>query len=222
MTSSPEPYASAAAVAGLARELEALRRAVEPLRGLPERVEQLVGLLAELAEATAADGPPPPARTPSWLDLPADAEPADAAGLLDQLVDWMRGIFLRYTDAARALPDCWLWHPDVVEELVWLRTAWWAAYRMESGTVQLAADWHDRHRPGVVRRIRDYAGTCSLETHLPGAERHSAAAVPLADAVPAIADWWALGRDQPPPAPTAEQLARCAGPRRPSRPRGRP
>src|SRR6266536_2117064 len=141
MSSGPEPYASAAAVAGLAREL---------------------------AETTAADGTPEPAKQPSWLDLPADAEPADAAGLLGQLVEWMGGIFLRYTDAARALPDCWLWHPDLVEELVWLRAAWWAAYRTEGGSVGQAADWHDRHRPGVVRRIREAAGTCSIETHDPG------------------------------------------------------
>jgi hypothetical protein len=219
--SDPESYASAAAVAGLAREVEALRRVVEPLRGLPGRVEQLAGLVAELAETAAADGLPDAARPPSWLDLPADAEPAEAAGLLDQLVEWMRGIFLRYTDAGRALPDCWLWHPDLVEELLWLRATWWAAYRADSGTVQLAADWHDRHRPGVVRRIRDYAGTCSLETHLAAGGR-PADAVPLADATTAIAGWWALRRDHPPPAPTAEQLGRRAGPRRPGQAWGRP
>jgi hypothetical protein len=114
-----------------------------------------------------------------------------------------------------------LWHPDIVEELVWLRAAWWAAYRTDGGTVQLAADWHDRHRPGVIRRIREYAGACSLETHQPGTDQRPVAAVPLADAVAAVAGWWALGRDQPPPTPSPEQLARHAGPRRPSRPRGR-
>jgi hypothetical protein len=222
MTSSPEPYATAAAVAGLAREVEALRRTIEPLRGMPGRVEQLAGLVADLAETTAGDASPEPARTPSWLDLPADAEPADAAALLDQLVEWMAGVFLRYTDAARTLPDCWLWHPDVVEELLWLRASWWAAYRTDGGPVQLAADWHDRHRPGVVRRIRDYAGTCSLETHLPGGDQYASVGVPPADAIPAISGWWTVGRDQPPPAPTADQLARCAGPRRHSRPRSRP
>jgi hypothetical protein len=29
-------------------------------------------------------------------------------------------IFLRYPDGAGALPECWLYHPDVVEELTWL------------------------------------------------------------------------------------------------------
>jgi len=136
-------------------------------------------------------------------------------------VEWMRGIFLRYTDAARGLPDCWLWHPDIVEELLWLRAAWWAAYRTKAGSVSQAADWHDRHRPGVVRRIREAAGTCSLETHLPGTGQHPPPGVPLADAVDAIAAWWTLGRDQPPPAPTPEQVARCSGPRRHGSPRGR-
>jgi hypothetical protein len=58
MSSGPESYASTAAVAGLVREVEALRRAVEPLRGLPSRVEQLARLVAELAETTATDGLP--------------------------------------------------------------------------------------------------------------------------------------------------------------------
>jgi hypothetical protein len=184
----------------------------------------MAGLVADLAESTAAEDVPETTRVPSWLDLPGDAEPADAAGLLDQLAEWMHGIFLRYTDAARALPVCWLWHPDVVEELLWLRASWWAAYRTDGGTVQLAADWHDRHRPGVVRRIRDYAGTCSLETHLPAADpdQHGPAVVPLADAADDIAGWWTLARDQPAPAPTPDQLARCAGPRRHSRPRSQP
>ncbi len=93
--------------------------------------------------------------------------------------------------------------------------------RTDGGTVQLAADWHDRHRPGVVRRIRDYAGTCSLETHLTGTERAASTPVPVTYAAAAIAGWWTLNRDRPPPAPTAEQLARCAGLRRQSRPRGR-
>jgi len=119
------------------------------------------------------------------------------------------------------VPDCWLWHPDIVEELLWLRAAWWTAYRTESGTVSQAADWHDRHRPGVVRRIRESAGTCSIETHLPGTGQNPPTAVPLADAVAAIAGWWTLARDQPPPAPTGDQVARCAGPRRQSRPGGR-
>ena len=58
-------------------------------------------------------------------------------------------MFLRYPDGVAVLPECWLWHPDVVEELLWLMHAWRAAYEGRGASVQLAGDWHDRQRPGV-------------------------------------------------------------------------
>ena len=204
----------AGAVAGLAREVEALRRRLDGLDYLPHRVEQLADLFARQAEtAAAATSSPAAPEPPSWLDLPTDpgrsAEsscPARAAeDLLTTLARWVGGIYLRYPDAAQTLPECWLWHPEVVEELLWLHTAWLAAYRAEApGTA--VGDWHDRQRPGVARRIRDYAGLCSLEQHQPGHEQHSPVA-PVRDAVPAIAGWWATQRADPAPAPTDEQLS---------------
>jgi hypothetical protein len=114
-------------------------------------------------------------------------------------------VYLRYTDAK--LPDCWLWHPDVVEELLWLHAAWLAAYD-EDAPVTAAGDWHERQRPGVLARVKTYAGMCSLEAHLPGKERHRPApTTPGEDAVPAIAAWWGNHRDQPGPVPTEEQIA---------------
>ncbi len=83
--------------------------------------------------------------------------------MLARLTGWLAGVYLRYADAARTVPACWLWHPEVVEELPWPRQAWLAAYADPDAPVSLAADWHDRLRPGVVRRIRDYAGMCSIE-----------------------------------------------------------
>ena len=200
-------YASAAAVAGLAREVEALRRAIEPLRELPARVDELADLVARLAETTAAAGTsrPAPAAAPSWLALPAEVRTAHL--VLTELTGWMGGVFLRYPDAAASLPECWLWHPDLVEELLWLMHAWLAAYRDETATVQLAGDWHDRQRPGVVRRIRAVAGTCSLDNHPPRDSRPTGAPVPLgAAAAELIATWWATARDQPAPEPTDEHL----------------
>ena len=214
------------AVAGLAREVEALRRRVDALGSLPTRVDQLAGLLARhtetLAAATSSPATPPP---PSWLDLPTDpGRPAEsstarsAVELLTTLVGWVGGIYLRYPDAAQTLPECWLWHPEIIEELLWLHTAWLAAYKPNAAGTAVG-DWHDRQRPGVARRIRDYAGLCSLEQHRPGAERHTPApAAPLVEAVAAIADWWATHRSDPTPVPTAEQLAAS---RRPTPQRGR-
>jgi hypothetical protein len=210
-------YATAAAVAGLAREVEALRRGVAQLAGLPRRVQEVADLVARLADQ-AATGPTDGAGegTVTWLDLPEQhpqpgyATPAevDAEVQLARLMSWIGDIYLRYSDAAKGLPGCWLWHPDVVEELCWLRQAWLAAYTDPEAKVTAAGDWHDRQRPGVVRRIQAYAGVCSIEQHTAGGDRHTyPLLVPLAEAAQPIATWWATHRAGLPPVPTAEQVS---------------
>jgi hypothetical protein len=195
---------TAAAVAGLARELEGLRRTVNPLRALDDRVDHLARLVNQLADTlTALSTRPGPSPAPTWLMLPADAQVARR--VLDELVAWLAAIYLRYPDAAGTLPECWCWHPDLVEELLWLMHAWLAAYQGPTASIAAAGDWHDRLRPGVVRRIRQAAGSCSLENHTtrPGWARHSSAApeVPGLHALNAVTSWWATRRDQPAPEP---------------------
>jgi hypothetical protein len=204
VTRHPGEGDSQVAVAGLAREVDGLRRDVHRLRELPERVDELARLLGQLTDTVSAlSARPAPSSAPSWLLAPAD----DAAvrRLLDELAAWLETVYLRYPDAAQALPDCWLWHPDVVEELVCLMHAWCAAYQGRGASVALAADWHDRLRPGAVRRIRQQAGACSPEAHLTrdGWKSLSTAApeVPGADAIPTVAAWWGTRRDQPAPEP---------------------
>jgi hypothetical protein len=125
-------------------------------------------------------------------------------------------VYLRYGDAARDFPECWLWHPEVVEEPVWLMYAWLAAYREDNeASIRAAGDWHDRLRPGVVRRIHGYAKACSLENHLSGRPRATGAPpVPVIDGGPAAAEaitaWWTEHRDQPGPTPTDEQMTAAA------------
>jgi hypothetical protein len=218
MTPDDQPdYATTTAVAGLAREIEALRCSVAGLAGLPGRVEAVADLVGRLADQIAAAGEAP-VGTVTWLDLPEQharvggLTPADAEARvqLERLAGWMGGVYLRYADA-KALPACWLWHPEVVEELCWLRQAWLNAYANPETPVTAAADWHDRLRPGVVRRITGYAGMCSIEQHRPDADRHTyPVAVPLAAAVDTIAAWWTTGRSGLPPVPTAEQVAEGA------------
>ena len=211
---------NAAALAGLAREVEGLRRTVEEHRTLRGRIDELAELVARLSTATAAQRSKQPAEvTPSWLDLPAHS--ADAYAVLKDLLGWMEVIYLRYADAAQTLPECWLWHPDVIEELVWLRHAWRLAYEDPEAPAHLPGDWHDRQRPGVVRRIKTGAGTCSLENHQPGAERHTVAPVaPLTEAHQLIADWWSTSREHEPPPPDESHIAAATGLRRTRR--GRP
>jgi hypothetical protein len=202
-------FARAEAVAGLAREVEGLRRAVDPLREVGGRVDDLARLVAQLTDAvTALSRRPGPAPAPSWLLAPAD--PGEVERVLSELCAWLHAVYLRYPDGMAGLPECWMSHPEVVEELLWLMHAWCVAYQGKTASVQLAGDWHDRQRPGVVRRVRAGAGSCSVERHQtrPDWDQHptGAAPVPGVDAVASIAAWWATRRDDPapePPAPTA-------------------
>jgi hypothetical protein len=75
-------------------------------------------------------------------------------------------------------------------------------------------DWHDRARPGVVRRIRASAGTCSYENHRldPGSTRLTTQ-WSTQDAARVIAAWWTGARDQLPPGPESlggAEIARAA------------
>ena len=179
-------------------------------------VRDLAGTVERLAEAvTALSAKPRTDPAPTWMLLPAD--PGIAGEVLDGLAGWLRAVFLRYPDAAEALPECWCWHPDVVEELLWCMHAWIGAYHGPKASVGAAGDWHDRQRPGVVRRITAGAGTCSRERH----QRRDgwtsaptgAPTVPAEPDLPAIAHWWGSDRDRPAPEPP---------PRRRPRPVGRP
>ena len=196
-----------AAVASLANELELVRATVSRLEGLSTDVSQLSRLVRELAnQVDALARRPVPVAAPSWIALPEDLDAA--VGILGELVDWLGAVFLRYPDAEAALPECWLWHPGVVEELLWLMYAWRAAYDADGGTAHLAGDWHDRYRPGVTRRIKRTADTCSLDRHCSSGDRSQGGktAVPLADALKQIAQWWAEHRREAPPMPTDAQL----------------
>jgi hypothetical protein len=220
-------YATAGAVAGLVRDIEALRQAIDTLpidklrqvpidelRGLPGRVDALAETVRQLADTVNASTSTA-GGVASWLDLPTEVDTAHA--VLGELLAWMRVVYLRYPDAAAGLPDCWLWHPEVVEELLWLMQAWLDAYRDDKAAVSLAGDWHDRYRPGVVRRITTSAGRCSLENHQPreGHPLPGAPVVPVDKAATQIATWWASARTDPAPEPDQWHLATANARRRP-------
>lgn len=101
-------YARVEALAGLAREVDGLRRGLDALLGTPTRVDDLARTVAQLADALAAvPARPGPSVAPSWLTAPAD--PEALAGLLEELCGWLHAVFLRYPDGVAALPECWLW-----------------------------------------------------------------------------------------------------------------
>lgn len=210
---SGDGYARVDALAEVAREVDGLRRSLEPLAGTTERVDDLTRAVADLADTVTEALAPAAARpratpAPSWLIAPTDHDAV--ARVLGELCTWLHRVYLRYGDAA-GLPECWLWHPEVVEELLWLEFAWLTAYQGAAASVALAGDWHDRQRPGVVRRVKAYAGSCSRERHQSRAGWSStpqgALPVPGVDACTSIAAWWAAARDQPAPEPPPDPSA---------------
>ena len=208
----PEHRAESA-VTGLAREVAALRERLLPLIGVDEQLTALANTVTELAgevgQLVSRAGNS--AGAPSWLDLPDGsdgAEPLDVdsvRALLGELAVWVERIYLRYADAAKSFPECWLYHPDVVEELTWLRHAWWRAYQAEGAGPGLSWDWHDRYRPGVVRRVNLLAGRCSLDQHTDSGSGTAPTACGLAG-LDELATWWATDRHAGPPPPSAAVL----------------
>ncbi len=196
MTAEPDSQTAA-----LARSVERTGRRVAEL---DTHVRQIAADLAALAARLAPAEGDEPSLVRAWL-LAEDADQAVAD--LTDLITWLARVYLRYSDAA--LPSCWLWHADIVEELWWLRNAHAEALDPERGSWQRVADWHDRQRPGVVRRLHKAVGMCELLLHAQGREVTGPPRnVPLASASDQIAlAWVASGRYAPPPTPSDEQLA---------------
>jgi len=178
------------------------------LAGVVERLSAQVAARLAFPTPITAAGAAGEVVQVSWLMAPAD--PDAARTVLGGLVSWLGQVFLRYADAARGLPECWLWHPDVVEELLWCQHTWFDAYGPH-GSPARVGEWHAAHRPGVLARIKTYAGMCSIETHQPRhtspsapagtatAEQVPGVAVPFAGSVVEISQWWGSRRDQPAP-----------------------
>lgn len=172
----------------------ALGREAERLARRSVAVEERVGELADLLQQLATDvatlaarvGPDGDEAVRAWL-LTDDPQLANED--LTDLAEWLGRVYLRYPDAM--LPSCWLWHPAAIEELRWLRCTHREAYDEKRGTWQKVADWHDRMRPGVVRRINTAYGACELREHTEdGSQPRSAPVVPLTDAVGLAARAW--------------------------------
>lgn len=164
-------------------------------RRLSEQVRTLTADVNTLNRAVAALGraQQPDEREPL---IPTLVEHPDAAVI--DLLDWLAVVYLRYRGST--LAPCWAWHPEVVEELSWLRGLHQAV--CASRIVRDLGDWHDRYRPGVVRRVSDYLAGCHIEKHLdPPAE----VTVPLGEALGPIAA--ARADNTPIPAPSHAQIA---------------
>ncbi|MFC4943321.1 hypothetical protein [Pseudonocardia sp. GCM10023141] len=195
-------------------KVRALARTLERQAGKVEALEKLVRQLATdithraqanpdadpapitapaPAPAVAGEGTAAPAAMVSWLLV---EDPASAVAAVAALIEWVDRVYLRYPDAH--LSTCWLWHPEVVEELWWLRGAHLDAYDPKFGSWLRVGDWHDRQRPGVIRRIAKVV-MCELMLHQPGQrESHPPLTAPLAAFGNEVATAWATNGNRAP------------------------
>ena len=142
------------AVAGKAQQMaEAVHRV---LPELAERISAVASGPGEPDDLVEADD-----MSQSWL---LNQRPQ----MLDRLREWLEQVLIHYPGSTQALGPCWPLHPWIVEELLALRAAWFEAYEGERASATRTVDWHDRYRPGVVRRITEHISGCSEEAHRKG------------------------------------------------------
>jgi hypothetical protein len=121
---------------GLGRDVDSLRRVVDrhdrTLRTVAGRVTDLdaqtrssAATLADLCEQIAdlVGGEQGSAAHRSWF---ATTDSRQAQSRLVELVQWLDRVYFQFPDAV--LPSCWIWHPSVVEELLWLQRSWTEAF----------------------------------------------------------------------------------------------
>lgn len=188
---------------GLGPEVERLRRALAAVTAKVTEHDELIGVQAESIQDLTGPRGTPPAVT-SWIDMQPD-EQDEARAQLNDLAAWVGRVYLRYSGAE--LPSCWMWHPDVVEELWWLYCCHTVAYRSRGGSWAKVATWHHTERPGVVARIRPAVGTCELSRHTDTAfDRVDTGPreAPLRRHLDLVAATWVERRE--PPAPDGEAL----------------
>ncbi len=148
-------------------------RALRRTEQVDARISELTQVISDLAvklaatpdDSPASDNSPAGSEGPgvrSWL---LAADPAQAETDLADLAAWLWRVYLWWPDAF--VSSCWLWHPEVIEELWWLRVAHADAYDPQAGSSLRVADWHERYRPGVARRVRGVLVKCELNRHIP-------------------------------------------------------
>lgn len=188
----------------------AVARAVKRVETVDRNLLQLAADVAALSSRLAPDDAAPgdedgPSPVRSFL-LASDVE--QTVMDLADLVDWMARVYVRFTRAQ--LSSCWLWHPEVVEELWWLRGAHADAFDPQNGSWMRVGDWHDRQRPGVERRVNALVGKCSLSRHVDRNGRPADVTEPAPPALAghhaAVAAHWVATRTAG-PAPTEAVLA---------------
>lgn len=140
-----------------------------------------------------------PSRVRSYLQ---ETDEETARLLLEDLAGWLAQVWVKYPDGE--LPECWLYHPAIVEELWSVMGVHRACFR-KGGTWQMFADWHARYRPATAARIKAYAPSCAPSEHQPGQTFDPAVVphVPRVQDIAAVAAQWTSSGTSPYPTPTS-------------------
>jgi hypothetical protein len=130
---------------------------------LGPRVTELAEIVAALAEDEASGSRAQ--RTPWWPDFGAGEELTEALRALGVWVEEV--IRQRHPELYRGLAPCWYRHPEVLDELTALRTAWFGAYRDSMASATAAIEWHDRWLPACLARCKAVMKSrgCDKEGH---------------------------------------------------------
>lgn len=195
----------AALAGGVTGAEESAAAAHRAILGLNQAVTALTDQVKALGEAGTENGKKPKKSARRyWLTA---TDPDAAAAELTALAEWVAAVYLRFPRVD--LTDCWTWHETVVAELYALQQAWLEALDGETGSAARVVDWHERHRPGVVLRVRTELAECSLERHGPtGNLAHRPPRVPGTGLAEEVARWWAETHGATAaPAPSREMLA---------------
>ena len=128
------------------RRLDDLAETVSEVGTLRDEVAAVAEVAGNIATAQG-HGP-----VAWWPDLATGDSRAEA---LESLGAWMDEVLrARHPEMYNRLGACWYQHPDVLDELTALRSAWYAAYRDPEASATAAIEWHDRWLPGAMRRCR--------------------------------------------------------------------
>lgn len=153
------------AIASVLAGLADLRREVEELRSVRERLNDVVATVAMIRrqlEYLSADPTIARPRVVWWPDLDGDA----ASTEWESLTDWVGAALLRrYPDAGRALYPCWTEHTAAVDALTALHAAWRAAYEDRSAPPVDAATWLDRWLPALLGQVKTALRSCERTSH---------------------------------------------------------
>jgi hypothetical protein len=117
-------------------KLGALHGQVTTLTSVSDEVTALAQAVAQLLDQGAPEGPPRP------VDL-AHVTGKERRDVLQGLATWVRDVlFPGWPWTQSRLRPCWLYHPEIVNGLLWVRCAYLTAYEHPGGRAHHAADFH--------------------------------------------------------------------------------